>query len=99
MALKTLGTVATTSLSALNWNPQSSIADIAQIAANILSQGNPAHPISPGAFAGNGRLHFPGRQGFLLLRPGDWVAYDHFGWPIVVSSESIADGSSSWAHS
>jgi hypothetical protein len=99
MALLTLGTGTTSSLAALAWNPQSSVANIALIAANILSQSNPTHPISPGAFAANGRLHFPGRQGFLLLRPGDWVAYDHFGWPIVVSSESIADGSSSWVHS
>lgn len=96
MALGTLGTNANNSLASLVWNPMSAAADVASIAAHILSQSNPAHPIAPGAFSVAGRLHFPGRFGFVLLKPGDVVAYDHFGWPIFVSSESIADGSSSW---
>lgn len=99
MATGTLGTAATTSLISLVWNPMSSVADVATIAANIKSQGNPTHPISPGAFSKSGRIAFPGRRGFILLQPGDYVAYDHFGWPIVVSNQSIAEGSSSWVHS
>jgi hypothetical protein len=96
MATTLLGTGTTTSLVSLAWNPASLPADVATIAAHILGQTNPAHPISPGAFSKAGRLHFPGRQGFLLLQPGDVVAYDHFGWPIVVSNQSIAEGSTSW---
>lgn len=98
MALGTLGTAATTSLVSLVWNPMSLVADVAAIAANIKSQGNPTHPIAPGAFSKSGRLSFPGRRGFILLSPGDYVAYDNFGWPIVVSNQSITSGSS-WSHS
>jgi hypothetical protein len=96
MATGTLGTAATTSLVSLVWNPMSAIADIATIAANIKGQSG-IRPISPGAFANNGRLHFPGHRGFILLNPGDYVAYDNWNWPIVVSSQSIASGSS-WSH-
>jgi hypothetical protein len=98
MATGTMGTTATTGLVSMIWNPMSPIADIAAIAANIKSQGNPAHPISPGAFNNNGRLAFPGRRGFILLSAGDYIGYDNFGWPVVVSKESIASGSS-WTHS
>ena len=100
MALSTLGTNLTTSLTALNWNNMSAVADVAAIGAAILGQ--PAsgsfQAISPGAFAKSGRLHFPGRMGFLLLKPGDYVGVDSFGWPIVVSSQSIAAAGSSWTH-
>jgi|GEM_PF-4333673 len=97
MALKTMGTAATTSLAAMSWNPMSSIADISAIEANIKNQSNPAHPIVPGNFEG-GKLYLPNNRGIVLLQPGDWIAYDNFGWPIVVSTQSIASGSS-WVHS
>ena len=97
MALGTLGTNANTSLTSITWNPMSSVADVASIAAGILGQSATAfHGISPGAFSASGRLKFPGREGFVLLKPSDVIAFDHFGWPIFVSSQSIADGSSSW---
>lgn len=99
MATGTFGTAATTSIVSINaWNPMTAIADIAAIAANIKGQGNPTHPIAPGAFSVSGRLAFPGRRGFILLQPGDYVGYDNFGWPVVVSNQSIASGSS-WVHS
>lgn len=98
MALITLGTAATNTLSALVWKPGATQADIASIAANIKLQANPARPIMPGAFGNPGKLFFPDRQGFLNLLPGDYIAYDNYGWPIVVSKESIALGSS-WVHS
>ncbi len=99
MATGTLGTAATTSIVSINgWNPMTAIADIAAIALNIKSQSNPAHPIAPGFFANNGRLEFPERRGFILLRPGDYIGYDDYGWPVVVSAESIANGTS-WSHS
>lgn len=87
MALKAFGTNATTTLTCLPaWNPEFSIADIASIAAHILDDLNVASPIVPGAFAA-GRLVIPNR-GFLLLRPGDTVAYDSTGWPILVNAAS-----------
>ena len=96
MSTGTLGTNATTSLVSITWNPMTPVADLASIAAHILNQANPAHPIAPGALSMSGRIHFPNRQGFVLMKPGDVVAYDHFGWPIFVSGESIAEASSSW---
>lgn len=97
MALITLGTNATTTLNALVWNPAAAAADIAQIANNIKGQ-NSVGRIAPGAFSRNGRVHFPGRHGFVLMLPGDYVAYDGAGWPVIVSSWSIANGGG-WTHS
>ena len=97
MATGTMGTSATTGLVSIIWNPMTPVADLAAIAANIKGQGG-VRPISPGALSASGRLHFPGRRGFLLLNPGDYIGYDNWGWPIVVSSQSIANGSS-WTHS
>ena len=85
MALNTFGTNATSTLSALNWNPQSAIADVAQVAANILDDLNVAHPIWPGAFQNNGILYIPNR-GVLKVLPGDWVAYGSTGFPILLSA-------------
>ena len=100
MATGTLGTDATTTLVSINgWNPQTAIADIAAIAVAIKNQSNPAHPIVPGAFTPSGQLFLPNGRGIIQLKPGDYIGYDAFGWPIVVSAESIADGSSSWTHS
>jgi len=100
MALITLGTNATTTLSALNWNPQAAAADLASIVEGIKTQ--PAsgtfQTISAGAFDQTGRLHFPGRRGFVDLKPGDFVAFDAVGWPIFVSGFSIAN-SGGWTHS
>lgn len=99
MATGTLGTTGTTSLISINgWTPATAIADIATISSHILHQGNPAHPIMPGAFLG-GQVYLPGGRGIIQLKPGDYIAYDSFGWPIVVSKESIAAGGTSWAHS
>jgi len=87
MALNTFGTSATSTLSAMQWTRQPNMANVALIAANILDDDNPKHPIVPGAFAFNGRLYVPNR-GWLNLQPGDWVAYGSTGFPIVVSSEA-----------
>jgi hypothetical protein len=96
MATGTLGTSLTTTLTSLNWNNMSAVADVAAIGALIKGQ-DTAGNISPGAFAKSGRLHFPSRKGFLLLQPGDYVGVDANGWPIVVSAFSIA-AANSWTH-
>lgn len=99
MALVTLGTNATSTLQAIAWNPQIAAADLAQIMNNIKSQPSTGsfQRISPGAFAQTGRLHFPGRRGFVNLLPGDYIAYDAVGWPVIVSAFSIAN-SGGWTH-
>lgn len=97
MATVTLGTTLTTSLSALAWSPADSDADVATIGQAIKDDINPSHPIWPGAFTkAEGRLYVPNR-GFLLLMPGDYVAVDSTGWPILVSKNAIAAGP--WTHS
>lgn len=97
MALITLGTNATTTLQALDWNPQASVSDIAAIAAGIKGQ-NAVQAATFGNFSQPGRLHFPGREGFVNLLPGDFVAFDLQGWPVLVSGWSIANGGG-WTHS
>lgn len=96
MPLITLGTNAVNTLNALTFNPANPVADVAAIANNIKAQ-NTVGRIVPGGYSKNGRVHFPGRQGFLLLLPGDYIAYDGVGWPIIVSGFSIANGGG-WSH-
>lgn len=97
MALKTLGTNATTSLHALVSNLDQTVADIAQFRENVKSDLEP-YPVWPGAFEMNGLLYIP-RRGVLQVLPGDYVAYDAAGWPILLSANAIASGSTSWTHS
>ena len=47
------------------------------------------------AFSKQGLLYIPNR-GVLQVLPGDWVGVDNYGWPILVSSFSIANGP--WTH-
>ncbi len=46
-------------------------------------------------FSKLGSLYVPGR-GILKVNPGDVVAVDASGWPILVSAEAIAFANSSW---
>ena len=117
MALLTLGSNATTTLSALKYRGGSSNtpADFAAYAALILddqsktlgqlAQSAPsAKPIWPGAFNRfYGLLTIPNR-GVLKVLPGDYIAVDANGWPILLSANAIAGGTSpsattSWTHS
>ena len=100
MALLTLGTNATTSLQAFNFsrNP-AHLADVATFNANVLgdltTSPSGKGSIWPGAFR-NGVLQVPNR-GWLQILPGDFIAYDSTGWPILVSANAIANGP--WTHS
>lgn len=97
MATVTLGTAATTTLTALAWNASAAVADIATIAAGIKDDQNVAAPTWPGAFSKNGLLYVPNR-GVLRLLPGDYVGFDAAtGWPILVSAD--AAGGAGWVHS
>lgn len=97
MALITGGTTAQTSLLGLKWLPGNLLqADVAQFNANVKSQTNPAKPIWPTGLM-NGIVDFPDRANSqIVLQPGDYIFYDTNGWPIVVSSQSIA--AAPWIH-
>lgn len=100
MATKTLGTNATTTLTAVSWTTGGAgllAADIATIAESILNDEVNGNPIYPGAFSRNGLLYIPNR-GVLKMKVGDYVGVDASGWPILVSANAIAFGSTSWTH-
>lgn len=55
---------------------------------------------SPEALTGftpSGLLLVPGR-GYLYCKPGDVVARDNTGWPILISASAIAYGGSQWTY-
>lgn len=98
MATRTLGTNATTTLTAVQWAQGGSgllPADIATINNGIKSDMNNIHRREPGAFVREGLLYIPAR-GVLKLFPGDYVGIDSQGWPILVSKNSITNGP--WTH-
>lgn len=104
MATITLGTNGTTTLTAARWIPGMTVADLATIASRILNDNSPdsgqlaktapsAKPIWPGAISNTGLLYIPNR-GVLQALPGDYIGVDANGWPILVSANAIAGGSS-----
>ena len=99
MALLTFGTNAQTTLSALVMNGDLAVADGATVRANIKND-LPPNNVWPGGFefqGGQGLLYIP-RRGVLQVLPGDYIAYDSNGWPILVSAEAVATGTQ-WVHS
>ena len=114
MATETLGSNATTTLTAVEFQKSLSAADVAAMAALILDDQSragqqpanaapSAKPIVPGAFSLLGQLVIPNR-GILQVLPGDWIGVDANGWPILLSANAIAGGSApsaatSWTHS
>jgi hypothetical protein len=99
MAIRTVGTVAATTLQGLLFNTddlatglsQTGVALMAAITAaikNDLSTG----PVQGESFSRNGMLYVPNR-GVLRARPGDVVAVDtQTGWPILISAAAFAGG-------
>lgn len=98
MSLKTLGTTGTTVLDAFVFNTNLSAADVALIQLAIKNDKINGNPIYPGAWSNAGVLYVPNR-GILQVLPGDYVGIDATGWPILVSANAIASGSTEWAHS
>jgi hypothetical protein len=101
MALKTLGTNATTSLTAFIVGVNDVInADLASITTAIkqdpptwngVRQGTTRQQLNQ-AYVKNGVLFIP-RRGSLVLVNGDYVCWDATtGWPIVVSADAAASG-------
>lgn len=104
MATLTLGTNATTTLTALRWIPGATQADLATIRNAILDDQSrdsgqlaitapSAKPIWPGALSATGHLYIPNR-GILQILPGDYIGVDANGWPILLSANAIAGGTS-----
>lgn len=100
MATVTLGTNATTSLTALAYLHGINTltpADVATINNGIKNDANPAHPRIGGSFSVSESLLYIPRRGVLKVLAGDYVAIDSQGWPILVSANSIANAA--WTHS
>lgn len=98
MALLTLGTTSTSALGALVMTGAMVPADLALLQLQIKNDLVNGNPVWPGAFSQDGLLFIPNR-GVLKVLPGDYVGVDATGWPILVSANAIASGSTEWAHS
>lgn len=99
MALRTLGTNTTTSLSAFSYSHNPGQQNAGLLRAGILNDlpiGGKVGSIWPDAFVQGGLLYVPNR-GVLKLFDGDVIAFDPAtGFPIVVSALAITSGSSNW---
>lgn len=99
MALLTLGTNATTSLQALLFRGGAtggnSASDWGNLDNLIKDDKINSHPFSQDNLIAGGQLFVPNR-GWLQVLPGDYIAVDANGWPILVSAYSIATGG--WTH-
>jgi hypothetical protein len=101
MATKTLGTTATTTLTAIAYLQGGSgiaAADAATIRSYIKDDQTNGAPVWQGGFDVSGLLYVPNR-GVLKILPGDWIGVDTVtGWPILVSKLAAASNPS-WVHS
>lgn len=94
MATHTLVTAGGQTLVAITYSASPNVllpADLATVAQGIL-QDNAAGNTIPGAFNYMGILTLPNGRGWVKVLPGDVVAIDNLGWPILVSAASIASG-------
>ena len=98
MALRTAGSSSTIILSAIQWSPAMSQADIASFNALCKDDVNVTHPALPGTFCLQGLLYVPNRGQPLELRPFDWVVVDPAtGFPFVLSNRAMSGAN--WVHS
>lgn len=97
MALRTAGSSTTTVLSAIQWSPTMSQADIAAFNALVKDDVNVTHPAIPNSFVLQGLLVIPNRL-MVRLRPSDWVVLDPAtGFPFVLSNRAMSGAN--WVHS
>lgn len=96
MTVGTAGTTAATTLAAITWSGDQAVllpADLATANYAILDDQNVAHGhasvLGIGGVVREGKLFIPNR-GSLLLLPGDVIAWDVTGWPVLVSARAIA---------
>lgn len=98
MALHTLGTNASNSLTAIQWFPGMPQADWAAFDALVKSSraGSSSNPIpvaAPFRLDQSGHLWLPGRDAAIQLIPGDYLALDSTtGWVIVLSQNAVTNG-------
>jgi hypothetical protein len=97
MALLTMGSQAQTTFSAMAMSGAMTVADVASLALLIKNDLVNGNPIYPEAFSQKGLLYIPNR-GVLKVLPGDYVAVDTKGWPVLISALS-AGTAASWIHS
>jgi hypothetical protein len=101
VALRTMGTTTTSILDALRFGADVTPQDFGNLS-NLIKDDKVgiagAHLRLNNAFSQNGLLYVPNR-GVLQVLPGDYVAVDSDGWPILVSASSIGYASTEWAHS
>lgn len=93
MATRTLATSANLTAVVYNQSPLTLLpADIAAVSQLIKDDKNTSHPAMNGAFDYRGILIVPNRFVGMRVLPGDVIAVDANGWPILVSAYSIATG-------
>lgn len=100
MAVRTLGTTAQTTLSAIRIGADVLDADWATIMNGIKDDKigiAGSHLRLNQALVKSGQLVIPNR-GIVQVFPGDYVAIDSDGWPILISASSIGYGSTNWVH-
>lgn len=56
----------------------------------------PANPSGDNLSFGAQKLTIPGGRGVLTPKPGDYIAIDNTGWPILVSSAAVGYAGSLW---
>jgi hypothetical protein len=99
MAVRTLGTAATNTLSAVLFNPSSGVmsdSDLAAINAAIKSDVGKDGYLGP-YVSREGQLWIP-RRGWVKLLPGDYICVDpNTGWVTLLSATAAA--SASYVHS
>ena len=96
MALKTLGTAAQTTLTAMPFGTDPAIADIATLSNLIVSDTVNKPTRGHGYWSNTGLLILPGNRGIIQAKVGDWIGVDANGWPILITKNAAA--SASWIH-
>jgi hypothetical protein len=103
MATVTLGTAATTTLTAVKWTPAAALADIAAINALFKHSAftdptiQQSQTYKPNAYINNGMLIVPERNASIRLYNGDYIAADpNTGHFILISGATAA--AASWVH-
>ena len=99
MALKTLGSLLTTSLQGFQMPPKYNatpglvVADVATFNNAIFNdENNPQQKLNQqiiNTCLVRGQMLYIPNRGYLNVRPGDWICYDQSGWPILISKTSL----------
>jgi hypothetical protein len=98
LALKTLGTAATNTLTAIKWNSAMAVADLAAFNALLKSPGTyGSTTFFPTPIISQGILYLPGRGQPLKLGEGDWIGLDPVNGTVILIDPSSAAGAS-WVH-